>query len=90
MTGPPSENVEDRIRVLLEGVIQRDVPSSDVDLIEEGLLDSLSLVELLFEIEQEFDVAVSLESLDLDDIRSVRGIGRLLSMRDWPDRRPPS
>ena len=90
MTGLPSENVEDRIRLLLQGVIQRDVPNSDVDLIEEGLLDSLSLVELLFQIEQEFDVAVSLESLDLDDIRSVRGIGRLLSNRDGSGHLPPS
>ena len=50
----------------------------DEDLIESGLLDSLGLVELLHGIEQEFAVELPLEDLDLELLRSVRGIASYL------------
>lgn len=54
------------------------VPSEDTDLIEGGLLDSLALVELLFEIERVFGVTLPLEELEVDSLRTTRRIGELV------------
>jgi acyl carrier protein len=54
------------------------VPSEDTDVIEEGLLDSLALVELLFEIEREFGMALPLDDLEVDNFRTARRIGEFI------------
>jgi methoxymalonate biosynthesis acyl carrier protein len=54
------------------------VPSEDTDVIEAGLLDSLALVELLFEIEREFGVALPLDNLEVENLRTPRRIGAFI------------
>jgi acyl carrier protein len=73
-----TEAVTDRVQRLFVEALNVEVPSPDTDLIEGGLLDSLALVELLFAIEREFDVAIALENLDIDTFRSVRRIGEFV------------
>jgi D-alanine--poly(phosphoribitol) ligase subunit 2 len=51
-----------------------DVPNPDTDLIAGGLLDSLALVELLVELEEEFDVRIAVDHLDLEDFRTIKRI----------------
>lgn len=53
-------------------------PAPEVDIIDAALLDSLGLVTLLFEIEQELAVQIPLESLEVDDFRSIGLISRLI------------
>jgi D-alanine--poly(phosphoribitol) ligase subunit 2 len=60
------------------------VPSADADLIESGLLDSLRLVELLLHIEASLGLRIVLDEIELDDLRSVRRIARLLAARMEP------
>jgi D-alanine--poly(phosphoribitol) ligase subunit 2 len=55
-----------------------DPPQPDVDIIDAALLDSLGLVTLLFELEQELGLQIPLEALDVDDLRSVRCIAQLI------------
>lgn len=55
-----------------------EVPGTDVDLIEIGLLDSLGLVTLVVEIEERCGVSIPFETLDVDDFRTVRSIVRLV------------
>ena len=55
-----------------------EIPSAEVDLLESGLLDSLTFVELLVMVEEKFGVAVDLADLELDDFRSVRSIAALV------------
>jgi acyl carrier protein len=50
------------------------VPSSDTDLFETGVLDSLTFVELLLLLEQEFGVKTSLEDLEFENFRSIEKI----------------
>jgi acyl carrier protein len=58
-------------------------PAPEVDIIEAALLDSLGLVTLLFEIEQELNVQMPLDTLEVDDFRSTGHIARLvIQMRD--------
>ena len=54
------------------------VPAPDADLIESGLLDSMQIVELLLQIEQQFGLRIDLERVEFDDLRSVSRIARLI------------
>lgn len=75
-----------RIRLLFADVLHVDVPSPDTDLIAAGLLDSLGLVELLVQLEEAFAVEVPLDTLDVEDFRSLRSIAAFM-LRSGP---PPS
>ena len=61
-----------------------EVPSPDTDLIDSGLLDSLRLVELLLHIEASLGFRIALDDIDLDDLRSIRRIARLIDARMEP------
>ena len=73
-----SEESVKRVEVLMEDLLAIRPDGIDEDLLESGLLDSLGLVELLHGIEQEFAVELPLEDLDLELLRSVRGIASFL------------
>ncbi len=73
------ENIVGRLGRIFEESLSMSAPAPDVDIIEAGLLDSLALVTLLFEIEREFGLEIPLESLEIDDFRSIAGIAQLLS-----------
>ncbi len=51
-----------------------DVPDITTDLVETGILDSLTFVELLMGLEQEFSINITIETLDIDHFRSVAKI----------------
>jgi D-alanine--poly(phosphoribitol) ligase subunit 2 len=56
-----------------------EVPSPDTDLLEAGILDSFQFVELLFELEQRFGLRIKIEDIELDDLRTLSRIARLLA-----------
>jgi D-alanine--poly(phosphoribitol) ligase subunit 2 len=68
-----------RARQVFEEALHVTAPGPNVDVIEAGLIDSLGLVTLLFELEREFDVQIPLESLDVDDFRTIANIVRTLA-----------
>ena len=68
-----------RAQRVFEDALAVHAPDPEVDIIEAGLIDSLGLVTLLFELEQEFGVQLPLESLDVEDFRSIANIVRTLS-----------
>lgn len=76
-----TDTLERKIAALLRDHLSIDVPAPDTDLIATGVLDSLALVELLVQVEEHLGVAISIEDLDLSDLRSVRTIGALLTRR---------
>jgi len=76
---PAADETVNRIESLLREVLAITPDGIDEDLIESGLLDSMALVELLHAIEQEFAVELPLEDLDVDLLRSVRGIASYVS-----------
>jgi acyl carrier protein len=61
----------ERLGRVVRDVADVEIPLDDVDLIESGLLDSLALVNLIAEIEHEFGLELALDSLDLDNFRSL-------------------
>jgi acyl carrier protein len=58
-----------------------DVPSVDTDLIDSGLLDSLQLVQLLLHVERDLGYRIPLDEIDLDDLRSLERLARVISAR---------
>jgi acyl carrier protein len=59
---------------LLKDKLHIEVPSDDTDLMESGLLDSLSLVALMAGLEEEFGIAISFDEIELDNFRTVSRI----------------
>lgn len=51
-----------------------EVPSESVDLFETGLLDSMTLVQLLVKLEEQLGVSVAPHQLDPDNFRSIQHI----------------
>ncbi len=49
------------------------------DLFDMGLLDSLSLVQLMVAIEEEFEVTISPDELDLEDYKSVQAMSEMIN-----------
>ena len=78
----------DRITRLIRDVLGVEVPSPETDLIEGGFLDSLALVSLLAEIEREFGFELPLDTLEVDDFRTVETaaayVDGVFSLRDAP------
>ena len=72
------------LSALFSDKLNIDVPAPDTDLIETGLLDSLRLVELLLEIETDLGHRIPLDQIELDDLRSVARIARLIAARMEP------
>lgn len=69
-----AEMIEACVRRILRDDLHLEPPDDQSDLIDSGLLDSLSFVELLYQIENRFGVRAAVEELDLDDFRSVARI----------------
>lgn len=71
-----------QLQAIFREVLNVVVPSPDTDLIETGLLDSLALVELLFEIEQRFGVDLALDDLDIENFRTLERLAAVVESRD--------
>lgn len=68
-----------RAQRVFEEALSVAAPDPDADIVQSGLIDSLGLVTLLFEIEQEFGVTVPLESLDVEDFRTIANLVRTVA-----------
>ncbi len=55
------------------------VVSTDEDLINTGVMDSLKIVELLMELETHFGIHIGIEELELDNFRSVTAIASFVA-----------
>jgi acyl carrier protein len=73
-----------RIQRIFEEVLSISPPAPETDIIEAELLDSLALVTLLFEVEQEFGLQIPLESLEIDDFRSIEKIALFIASSEVP------
>lgn len=63
-----------RISDLIRETLMVEVPAPDVDLIDAGLIDSLALITLITEIEQDFQIQLPLDDFDVDSFRSAEQI----------------
>jgi methoxymalonate biosynthesis acyl carrier protein len=54
------------------------VETADTDLLETGLVDSVTLVELVLTLEERFGVSLPFEDLEIDDFRTLARIAALI------------
>jgi acyl carrier protein len=76
--GSMIESLVLELQALFRETLNIDVPSVDADLIESGLLDSLQIVQLLLHIESDLGHRIALDEIDLDDLRSVARLARVI------------
>jgi D-alanine--poly(phosphoribitol) ligase subunit 2 len=71
--------IQGQVMNILMGKMHVEVPSPTTDLMKAGLLDSLTLVELIVGIEEKFGIQVPLEEIEIDHFRSVERIAEFVS-----------
>ena len=84
----PDAALVEQLRELFREALNIEVVSPETDLIEAGLLDSLALVELLFQIEQRFSVDLALEELDVENFRSLARLSAVVSDQIAASKKP--
>lgn len=72
------KDVEDGVERILVENLGLEVPDRAFDLVESGVLDSLALVDLLARLESDFSVAIPIDDLEFEDLRSVEAISELV------------
>jgi acyl carrier protein len=70
------------IQMIFSQVLMREAVSPTTDLLETGLLDSLGLVELLFNLEQRFGFTPNFAELDFENFRSIEKIAEMVVTAD--------
>jgi acyl carrier protein len=74
----PETGTVKAIRGLLSEKLLVEVDSQDADLLKAGILDSLALIQLLLHLEERFGVKIPLDELEIEDLRSISSIARLV------------
>ncbi len=77
-----SKSLENQLIRLFAEQLQVEVPSVETDLIDTGLVDSLTFVEFLAQLEAGFGVRVSLEDLEIDRFRTISSIARFIATKN--------
>jgi D-alanine--poly(phosphoribitol) ligase subunit 2 len=72
--------MEEKLLEILEKICDDEAVREDLemDLMEEGLMDSIAVVELIVAIEEEFGVALSPTEYEKEDWSTVRKIEKIL------------
>lgn len=65
-----------------------EVPSVDTDLFDSGILDSQRLVELLLQIEQNFDTNIDIQDFEIENFRCIEKIASLILQRKAANKVP--
>lgn len=75
--------MEEKLFSILETVCDDDIfrENLDLDLFEEGLLDSLAIAELLIAIEDHFGITISPTEFDKQEFSTVHKIERILAQK---------
>lgn len=72
-------NIPEKISTIVCKTLTIDQIDIDKDLFESGLIDSLSLIQLMMELEEGFEITISPEELDVEDYRSVRTMSKMIT-----------
>jgi acyl carrier protein len=72
------QEITARIQHIFEQAFNVSAPAPQTDIIDAALIDSVALVAFLFEIEKQFGVEMPLESLEIDEFRTIESIARLV------------
>ena len=68
-----------KIIKLFSDKLNLEVTSVGTDLVEEGCLDSLTFVELLVCLEQEFGTTIPIDAIEIDNFKTIAKIAEFLT-----------
>ena len=71
------------IQLLFLEKLSTRIESAESDLFQTGILDSMTLVQLVLELEERFGLRLPMEDLELDSFRSVMRIAELVARHKW-------
>lgn len=63
---------------LVSSTLLVEVGTPEDDLLATGVLDSMTLISLLVTLEEHFGIRIALDELQIDDVRSILSIARLI------------
>jgi acyl carrier protein len=72
------ETLREKILEIFLECFDTRIASADVDLLEGKFVDSLRIVDLVFELEQRFDVSLDFEELEIEDFRTISRLAERL------------
>jgi acyl carrier protein len=72
------ETVREKILQIFLECFDTQLASADVDLLEGRFVDSLRIVDLVFELEQRFGVTLDFEELEIEDFRTISRLAERL------------
>lgn len=75
------QGIQQKLNEIFARKLSLHVPSIDTDLVATGLLDSLTLIELITHLDETFGISISTEDLELENLRSIASIARVVSQR---------
>lgn len=78
---PSSRILCDEIQNLFGSSLGLEIPSADADLFDAGVLDSMSFVELLLQLEHKFGILVAFDDIELGNFRTVEKIAEFVASR---------
>lgn len=70
--------ITERLGMIFTETFHIEAPSPETDLLESGILDSFQFVELLLQLEQNFKLRIKIDDIDLEDLRTLARIARLV------------
>ena len=71
-------DLSQRIRTIFTHRLHLEAPGQNADLFEAAVLDSLTLVDLISELEREFGFRLPIGQLNIDDFRSLDRIAQFV------------
>jgi acyl carrier protein len=74
-------NIEQRLEEYIREITNADV-NSDTPLIENGMIDSMGVMDLLAFIKENFHIEFSDDDLTADNFRNIRAIAYLIESRN--------
>ena len=77
----PHAQLANEIAVLIREKLLVELGSLEEDLLAAGVLDSFTLIQLLVHLEERFKITIPLEELEIENIRSIGSIVRLVESR---------
>lgn len=81
MRNPEYQQIENKVVKILTQGLNLEAPAPDTDLFETGILDSQKFVELLLQLEKQFQAHISVEDFEVENFRSVSRIAALIAHR---------
>ena len=78
-----AEDIEGIVTQCVADALRRDrgitdQPSPDMSLVDSGLLDSLSIVSFIVQLETKFGITISMSDMTLDNFDNIRLISQLV------------